>query len=407
MLGNYTTDDSGRIWLPYAEPGTYQVRETVTDPKYVLNEKTFTVENDSEQPTFFTIPNTMKKDVTVTKIDKDTGKPMQGVVFEAFRDGKSIGFYTTGPDGKFTLHYADNGTYVFYERHTLAGYTLSKEPVIIEHTTDGNTDIIIDNTVQKDFTVVKVDSQSKKPIAGVTFSIWRDNVLLGDYQTDSDGKITISKAPAGTYRVQEKSTLQEYILNDKPFEIEHTTEKPTTVTIENTRKPGLLIKKIDAQSHKPLQGAVFRITRGDGSIVREDAVTDSDGAIFLPELEENTYVISEVKAPDSYQLDSTPKTVQLRAGETYEVTFTNTRVYGLQIVKTIKGTNKPLSGCVFKVTKANGEVIGKYTTNSAGLATVSGLRLCGNGDFVSRRLSTGRYAAERDRESRSVGNRGV
>ena len=373
LLGNYTTDASGRIWLPYAEPGTYQAKETVTDPKYILNEKTFTVENDSEQPTFFTIPNTMKKDVTVTKIDKDTGKPMQGVVFEAFRDGKSIGFYTTGPDGKFTLHYADNGTYVFYERHTLAGYTLSKEPVIIEHTTDGNTDIIIDNTVQKDFTVVKVDSQSKKPIAGVTFSIWRDNVLLGDYQTDSDGKITISKAPAGTYRVQEKSTLQEYILNDKPFEIEHTTEKPTTVTIENTRKPGLLIKKIDAQSHKPLQGAVFRITRGDGSIVREDAVTDSDGAIFLPELEENTYVISEVKAPDSYQLDSTPKTVQLRAGETYEVTFTNTRVYGLQIVKTIKGTNKSLSGCVFKVTKANGEVIGKYTTNSAGLATVSGL----------------------------------
>lgn len=42
-------------------------------------------------------------------------------------------------------------------------------------------------------------------------------------------------------------------------------------------------------------------------------------------------------------------------------------------VKTIKGTNKPLSGCVFKVTKANGEVIGKYATNSAGLATVSGL----------------------------------
>ena len=121
LLGNYTTDASGRIWLPYAEPGTYQAKETVTDPKYILNEKTFTVENDSEQPTFFTIPNTMKKDVTVTKIDKDTGKPMQGVVFEAFRDGKSIGFYTTGPDGKFTLHYADNGTYVFYERHTLAG----------------------------------------------------------------------------------------------------------------------------------------------------------------------------------------------------------------------------------------------------------------------------------------------
>ena len=61
LLGNYTTDDSGRIWLPYAEPGTYQVRETVTDPKYVLNEKTFTVENDSGSLPSSQFPTRLKK----------------------------------------------------------------------------------------------------------------------------------------------------------------------------------------------------------------------------------------------------------------------------------------------------------------------------------------------------------
>ena len=416
----------------------------------------------------------MKKDVTVTKIDKDTGKPMQGVVFEAFRDGKSIGFYTTGPDGKFTLPYADNGTYVFYERHTLAGYTLGKEPIIIEHTIDGNTDIIIDNTVQKDFTVVKVDSQSKKPIEGVTFRIWRDGVLLGDYKTDKGGKITLAKAPAGTYKVQEAATLQEYILNDKSVEIEHTSDKPTQITIENTKKPGLfiqkidaetrkplanavfklsrangdiikesivtdangkaliegleagdyvvtevtapvgyildgnprtvsleagetytltienqkkpglLIKKVDAETKKPLAGASFGVTRGDGSIVRENVTTDVDGIAHLPELETGTYIITETSAPSGYVIDEAPKTVQLREGQTYEVIFTNSRSYGLQIRKTVKGTNKPLSGCAFKVTKANGEVIGKYTTNSAGLATVSGLE---DGVYVVTEIS--------------------
>ena len=474
LLGNYTTDASGRIWLPYAEPGTYQAKETVTDPKYILNEKTFTVENNSEYPTFFVIPNTMKKDITVTKIDKDTGAPMQGVVFEAFRDGKSIGFYTTGADGKFTLPYAENGTYVFREYHTLAGYVLSKDPIIIEHTTDGNTDIIIDNTVQKDFTVVKVDSQSKKPIEGVTFRIWRDGALLGDYKTDKDGKITLAKAPAGTYKVQEAATLQEYILNDKPVEIEHTSDKPTEITIENTKKPGLsikkidaetrkplanavfklsrangdiikesivtdsngkaliegldagdyvvtevtapggyildgnprtvsleagetytltienqkkpglLIKKVDAETKKPLAGASFKVTRGDGSIVRENVTTDVDGIAHLPELETGTYIITEENAPSGYVIDETPKTVQLREGRTYEVIFTNSRSYGLQIRKTVKGTNRALSGCVFKVTKANGEVIGKYTTNSAGLATVSGLE---DGVYVVTELS--------------------
>ena len=474
LLGNYTTGADGRIWLPYAEPGTYQAKEVVTDPKYVLNEKVFTIENNSEYPTFFTIPNVMKKDITVTKIDKDTGKPLQGVVFQGFKDGKSIGYFTTGADGKFTISYADSGTYTFREYHTLAGYVLNKEPITIEHTTDGNVDLVVDNTVQKKFEVIKVDSQTKQPLAGVQFKIWRDATLLGDYTTDENGKITIEKAPAGTYKVQEVATLKEYILNDKPLEIEHTTDKDTsitventkkpglsitkidaetkkplsgavfkltrangdviredittgedgtafvegldaadyivteitapggyildknprtisleqgktyTLTIENTKKPGLLIKKVDAQTSKPLAGASFKVTRGDGSVVRENVVSDADGIVHLAELDTGTYIITETKAPDGYVIDETPKTVQLRKGQTYEVVFSNSRSYGLQIRKIIKGTNKPLSGCVFQVAKANGEIIGKYTTNSAGLATVSGLE---DGVYVVTELS--------------------
>lgn len=474
LLGNYTTGADGRIWLPYAEPGTYQAQEVITDPKYVLNEKVFTIENNSEYPTFFTIPNVMKKDITVTKIDKDTGKPLQGVVFQGFKDGKSIGYFTTDADGKFTISYADSGTYTFKEYHTLAGYVLNKEPITIEHTTDGNVDLVVDNTVQKKFEVIKVDSQTKQPLAGVQFKIWRDSVLLGDYTTDENGKITIEKAPAGTYKVQETATLKEYILNDKPYEIEHTTDKATsitientkkpglsitkidaetkkplpgavfkltrangdvvredittgedgtafvegldaadyivteitapggyildknprtisleqgktyTLTIENTKKPGLLIKKVDAQTRKPLAGASFKVTRGDGSVVRENVVSDANGIVHLAELDTGTYIITETKAPSGYVIDETPKTVELRAGQTYEVVFSNSRSYGLQIRKIIKGTNKPLSGCVFRVAKANGEIIGKYTTNSAGLATVSGLE---DGVYVVTELS--------------------
>ena len=144
-----------------------------------------------------------------------------------------IGYFTTGADGKFTIPYADSGTYTFREYHTLAGYVLNKEPITIEHTTDGNVDLVVDNTVQKKFEVVKVDSQTKQPLAGVQFKIWRDSVLLGDYTTDENGKITIEKAPAGTYKVQEVATLKEYILNDKPYEIEHTTDKDTSLTVHH------------------------------------------------------------------------------------------------------------------------------------------------------------------------------
>ena len=466
LLGNYTTGADGRIWLPYAEPGTYQAQEVITDPKYVLNEKVFTIENNSEYPTFFTIPNVMKKDITVTKIDKDTGKPLQGVVFQGFKDGKSIGYFTTGADGKFTIPYADSGTYTFKEYHTLAGYVLNKEPITIEHTTDGNVDIIVDNTVQKKFEVIKVDSQTKQPLAGVQFKIWRDGVLLGDYTTDENGKIVIEKAPAGTYKVQEVATLKEYILNDKPYEIEHTTDKDTSLTIENTKKPGLsitkidaetkkplsgavfkltrangdvvkedirtgedgtafvegldaadyivtevtapggyiidktphavsleqgktytltlenekkpglLVKKVDAQTSKPLAGASFKITRGDGSVVRENVVSDVDGVVHIPELDTGVYIITEVKAPSGYEIDETPKTVQLRKGQTYEVTFKDTKQSQLVIKKVDEDTRQPLKNAKFKITKSNGELVKETETDENGTITLTGLPDC-------------------------------
>ena len=466
LLGNYTTGADGRIWLPYAEPGTYQAQEVITDPKYVLNEKVFTIENNSEYPTFFTIPNVMKKDITVTKIDKDTGKPLQGVVFQGFKDGKSIGYFTTGADGKFTIPYADSGTYTFKEYHTLAGYVLNKEPITIEHTTDGNVDLVVDNTVQKKFEVIKVDSQTKQPLAGVQFKIWRDATLLGDYTTDENGKITIEKAPAGTYKVQEVATLKEYILNDKPYEIEHTTDKDTSLTIENTKKPGLsitkidaetkkplsgavfkltrangdvvkedirtgedgtafvegldaadyivteitapggyiidktphavsleqgktytltlenekkpglLVKKVDAQTSKPLAGASFKITRGDGSVVRENVVSDVDGVVHIPELDTGVYIITEVKAPSGYEIDETPKTVQLRKGQTYEVTFKDTKQSQLVIKKVDEDTRQPLKNAKFKITKSNGELVKETETDENGTITLTGLPDC-------------------------------
>ena len=365
LLGNFTTDSGGRIWLPYAEPGTYKVKETITDPRYVLNETEFTIENNSEYPTFFTIPNVMKKDITVTKIDKDTGKPMQGVVFEATLDGRSIGYFTTGPDGSFTIPYADSGTYIFREYHTLAGYELNREPIVIEHTTDGNVDIIVDNEERKDLIIHKIDSQDKTPLAGVTFSIWRDGELLGDYVTDENGRITLEKAKPGTYKVQEKATLQEYILNDEVLEIEHTTDQDTEVTIENTRRPGILIRKIDAESRKPLANAVFRLERADGDVIREDITTGEDGTAYIENLDAGDYVITEVTAPSGYILDSEPRTISVVLGETYTLTFENTRLPGLLITKVDSETGEALQGAAFKITRGDGSVVRENAVTDA------------------------------------------
>ena len=98
-----------------------------------------------------------------------------------------------------------------------------------------------------------------------------------------------------------------------------------------------------------------------------------NGVITLTGLEDCTLIVTEIEAPDGYILQDMPKTIEVKAGGNYEMTFTNKRAYGLQIRKVIKGTNQPLDGCTFTVEKANGEMVGSYTTDSSGLATVTGL----------------------------------
>ena len=359
-LTTVTTNQNGEAMVENLQPGTYRVKETGGDTEHYnmdAGEQTVELVKDQAEIPTLTFANTIKKHFGILKIDSETHKPIEGVTFEIYKDGKSIGYFTTGADGKFTISYADSGTYTFREYHTLAGYVLNKEPITIEHTTDGNVDLVVDNTVQKKFEVVKVDSQTKQPLAGVQFKIWRDGVLLGDYTTDENGKIVIEKAPAGTYKVQEVATLKEYILNDKPYEIEHTTDKDTSLTIENTKKPGLSITKIDAETKKPLSSAVFKLTRANGDVIREDITTGEDGTAFVEGLDAADYIVTEITAPGGYILDKNPRTISLEQGKTYTLTIENTKKPGLLIKKVDAQTSKPLAGASFKVTRGDGSVV--------------------------------------------------
>ena len=54
--------------------------------------------------------------------------------------------------------------------------------------------------------IIKYDRLSHETMPGVTFRIWRDGELLGDYETDALGEILLTDCRPGTYRVQEVDT---------------------------------------------------------------------------------------------------------------------------------------------------------------------------------------------------------
>lgn len=97
-----------------------------------------------------------------------------------------------------------------------------------------------------------------------------------------------------------------------------------------------------------------------------------DGVVHIPELDTGVYIITEVKAPSGYVIDETPKTVQLRKGQTYEVTFKDTKQSQLVIKKVDEDTRQPLKNAKFKITKSNGELVKETETDENGTITLTG-----------------------------------
>ena len=69
----------------------------------------------------------------------------------------------------------------------------------------------------------------------------------------------------------------------------------------------------------------FFHSKANGEIVKDRAETDENGIITLTGLTDCTLVVTEIEAPDGYILQDMPKTIEVKAGGNYELTFTNKR----------------------------------------------------------------------------------
>ena len=89
----------------------------------------------------------------------------------------------------------------------------------------------------------------------------------------------------------------------------------------------LIIKKVDSTNpNKTLSGARFKVTSENGSYSKE-VVTGRDGTVTLFPLDAGTYAVTELEAPEGYEIDNAgPQYVVLPNGsdKTVTVTFTDT-----------------------------------------------------------------------------------
>ncbi|MFQ6338954.1 SpaA isopeptide-forming pilin-related protein [Bacillus sp. AF62] len=361
VVAKITTDKKGQAQVTNLSVGTYKLVEVKAPKGYkqLVDPITFQIEKGMTKSLALTVENEMldKGNVEVTKVDKDSQKVLEGVIFEVQDDkGKVVTEVTTDKDGKANVSDLSVGKYKLVETKSLPGYKKLIEPVSFE-IKKGMTKVLslkVENEQldKGSVEITKVDKESGAVLAGVTFEVQdeKDKVVT-KVTTDKEGKANVSDLSVGKYKLVEVESLPGYKKLAKPvsFEIKKGMTEVLSLKVENEQldKGSLEITKVDKDSQKALEGVTFEVQDEKGKVVTK-VTTDKEGKVKISDLSVGSYKLVEV---ENEQLDKG----------------------SVEITKVDKDSQKVLEGVVFEVQDEQGKVVTEVKTDKNGKAKISDL----------------------------------
>ena len=376
-IGVYTTPESGSITIPLVEVGSYTIYERVSPEYHLLDEepvKQVTVRYGEVAEVDF--ENEPYGDLRIEKIDGATGASLAGARIQ-IKHIESGATYTgtTDTGGSYTFTELKPGAYEILELAAPEGWERDPQTYTTTVVTGECVTYTLKNEALPGLKIIKYDRESHETMSGVTFRIWRDGELLGDYETDALGEITLTDCQPGTYRVQEVDTGDSgHVLDTTPQEIElKAGDGIKELYFFNDQKPGIWLVKVDsADPSKVIPNARFRIEAVDGSWGPAEFTTDQNGEIDLSELPTGAYVVTELECP-GYIIDEAQRIIQLEANQTARFVFTNSVKPSLHLIK-LSSDGSRLAGVTFRIAKIeDGSRYLDRTTDENGEILISGL----------------------------------
>ncbi len=335
--------------------------------------------------------------LSVHKIDADSRKPLEGVVFDVYADQactKLIETLTaTNADGRsYSKIYSDNSLFNVWikERPDTVpyGYKVKNTPVNVKvNTKNAYTEVTIENAqIKKSVQIVKTDSYTTKLLKGAKFALYSDlecKTLIAEPQvTGDDGKITFSNIPVRyqTIYLKELEAPEGYKLDSTPKEVtltDDTTMQIVKVTNsqEWTRIPVLKY----TETSNPVQGATFTVYRDKDckdEVTEAGTITTSSIGIGISNIFPRTQETYYIKETGCGGLDASYnwnigrvfpiKTTALKDPGNppslnptdCNLIYNTSKPISIQIQKREEGTNKPIKGAIFVVYIDGGGIVG-------------------------------------------------
>ena len=389
------TDTNGEINISDLEPGVYSIIEMDAPEGYVKDLREYHVELFPGQTSELVVSNDRMPNLEILKTDAITGKPVAGVTFTVKRvDSSTLTTVTSDENGRCFLEKLMPGVYEIWEQSVPDGYLLNEEHQLITLFPNRTGTVQFQNYPKPTLTVNKIDSITGDPIKGAKFSVTfkSDKTStgeirnLGTFYSDENGQFKLDKLDDGWYTITELESAAGYAIKDPASqELYVEAGRGKVVTFENTPLSAIVVKKVDANTGDPLQGAWFRVrflggTSGTGGTTIAERQTSANGTFVLTGLKAGTYIVEEISAPNGYVLSEDDiQTVYLsgKDQDVITVTFGNEAKGSVLIKKIDAVTREPLSDVEFLVTESDGSVVGnsngKFVTDSAGTILIEGI----------------------------------
>ena len=384
-LGKFRTDEFGEILLTDAAPGTYRAVEVDTGSDgHILDTTPQEVELSAgdgiKELLFF---NDVKPGMRLIKVDStDPSKVIPNAVFEIKSVVGDYGpkEFTTDQNGEIDLSKLPTGAYVVTEK-ACEGYIIDQAQRIIQLDANEDAQFVFTNTIKPSLQIIKTSSDGGR-LKNVHFRIAKieDGTHYLDRTTNEQGEILIADLEPGVYSVRETATDSSHILDLREYHMELFAGRTSTLTIENQKRPNLIVYKHDADTGEPIADTVFEVRAADGHSV-DQIKTDSEGKAELKNLLPGVYEISEKSVPSPYLLDAPSQLATLYPNRDHTVYFENHQKPALTVKKVDSVTGDPLQGAKFHVTYASnntssGEIndLGTYYTGENGQFQLTGLR---------------------------------
>lgn len=370
-----TTDSEGVATFANVLYGTYKLVESATLENYVLDSTEREVQVTSDEAVSVgQLTNRKKKStVTVLKVDaEDSATTLPGVTF-VLKQGKVEKYRAvTDSTGLATFENVIYGDYDLSEVETLTNYNLSTQVVPVRVTQDGATVEVgqFTNAIKKGTVeLTKRDVDTNEVLQGVTYELRKGQTVVATQVTNNAGKVRFESVPYGDYTLVETATLENYVLDATPIEVQvreqgELVEKAATNV---KKKADVVLKKVDGDDTTVnLQGVTFVLKQG--TVEKYSATTDAEGVARFENVIYGDYKLVEKSTLVNYNLLTSSTDVQVRENgvEVNVGTIENFKKKGhVTLTKLDVDTQEVIPGVVFELKQGN-EVIQTQTTDNKG-----------------------------------------